>query len=95
MDGVLAATRVVNGDVPVAAYRVPGLVLGDIDEFIVLNRLDLLCGAVGRVVVYDNDIEGVGCTYLLIQRTMYGVSDRAGAVLTRNDDGSGYRVFFG
>ena len=27
LDGVLAAPRVVNRDVPVAAYRVPGLIL--------------------------------------------------------------------
>ena len=51
------AIRVLQGGVPVAAYAVPGGVLGYIDELVVAEEgFDYVHGAVGRIVVHHDDV---------------------------------------
>ena len=95
LDGIFTATRVMNGHVPVAAYRVPGLVLRDIDEFIVLNSLNLLGCAIRGVIIHDNDVERIGSTHFLCKCRVDSISYGTCAVLTRNDDRGRYRIVFG
>ena len=102
LDGIATAARVVDGFVPVAAYRMVGLVLGNIDKFggggigfacglIGLQQVadDVLC-AVGGVVVHNENIERVGGIYLLRQGARDGIADSASAVLAGDDNARGY-----
>ena len=108
LDGIASAAWVVDGFVPVASDGVVSGVLCDIDEFrgsgVGFARVlvgfeefsdDVLCAVCG-IVVHDEDVERVGCSYLLGERAGDGISDGSSAVFTGYDDacGNGEVVFF-
>ena len=84
LNGESSATIVVDGLVPASAYAQIGALGYDVHQSLIVETLQQLGGAVGRVIIHHDDV--VFKARFLSEGTVHGITDGLLAIIDGDDD---------